>query len=44
MQNSADWYHFTTVHQWLAGFPVPLKVNHRIKAYYGSTANDPVGY
>lgn len=41
-QNSADWYHFTTVHQWLAGFPVPLKVNHRIKAYYGSTANDPV--
>lgn len=39
-QNSADWYHFTTVHEWLAGFPLPLKVNHKIKAYYGSTTND----
>jgi hypothetical protein len=37
-QNSADWYHFRTVHRWLAGVPpfMSLKLDHQIKAHYGS--------
>eukprot|EP01048_Picozoa_sp_COSAG05_P009280 COSAG05_NODE_752_length_7532_cov_44.503565_1_plen_53_part_00 len=33
-------YHFRTVHQWLAGTPpgFPLKLDHRIKAQYGSAS------
>lgn len=42
-QNSADWYHFTTVHAWLAGVPffLPLKVDHQIKCHYGSIKGEP---
>ena len=42
-QNSADWYHFRTVHQWLAGVPrfIPLKLDHQIKCHYGSGTGEP---
>ena len=37
-QNSADWYHFLTVHQWLGGMPswLQLKLGHSISATYGA--------
>ena len=41
-QNSADWYHFLTVHQWLGGMPpfLPLKLKHEISATYGAALAD----